>query len=142
MRLVAEGTIEDKIGLLKAKKRELATSVIGGSGVLRGLDEADVGALLGDVQAGRTATRTEMIAADSSVPEVAPGFLRAHEVDELRSIVRWLEQTGLPRKELGRRVGMAPSRLALLLIGHRVPIRAVVAERIRAIGAERGHPAS
>lgn len=143
VRLVAEGTIEDKIGLLKAKKRELATSVIGGSGVLRGLDEADVGALLGDVQGGTDgdADRDDL-AGDLSAPEVAPGFLRAHEVDELRSIVRWLEQTGLPRKELGRRVGMAPSRLALLLIGHRVPIRAVVAERIRAIGAERGHPAS
>ncbi len=143
VRLVAEGTIEDKIGLLKAKKRELAASVIGGSGALRGLDEADIGALLGDVEGGtdRDEDRDDL-AEDPSAPEPARGFLRAREIDELRTIVRWLEQTGLPRKELGRRVGMAPARLALLLIGHRVPIRPIVAERIRALGSARGHTAS
>ncbi len=138
VRLVAEGSIEDKIGLLKAKKRELAASVIGGSGALRGLDEADVSVLLGDVEGetDRDADRDD-VAQEPATPPVAPGFLEALEIDELRAIVRWLEQTGVPRKDLGRRVGLAPSRLALLLIGHRIPISKDVAERIRAIGVAR-----
>lgn len=50
VRLVARGTIEEKIGLLKKKKRDLAAAVVGAdAGALRGLDEADVRALLGDV---------------------------------------------------------------------------------------------
>ena len=51
VRLVAQGTIEEKIGLLKGKKRELAKAVISAdAGALRGLDEADVRDLLGDVE--------------------------------------------------------------------------------------------
>jgi SNF2 family DNA or RNA helicase len=50
VRLVARGTIEDKIALLKRNKRELVASVMGvGDGALRGLSEEDVRALLGDV---------------------------------------------------------------------------------------------
>ena len=140
VRLVAEGTIEDKIGLLKEKKRELAGAVIGaGSGALRGLGEADVRALLGDVE-GETDDDGGGAPEATSAPAV-PGYLRALEIDELRGIVRWLERTGLTRKDLGRRVGIAPSRLALLVIGHRVPISEVVAQRIRALGVARGRSA-
>jgi superfamily II DNA or RNA helicase len=138
VRLVAAGTIEDKIGLLKAKKRKLAASVIGGAGALRGLDEADVSALLGDVDGATDRDAERDDAQDPPVAPAVPGFLRAVEVDELRGIVRWLEQTGMTRRDLGRRVGLAPSRMGLLLIGHRVPISATVADRIRALGVERG----
>jgi len=51
IRLVAKGTIEDKIDLLKARKRELAEAVLSAAddkGGLAGLDEEDVMDLFGD----------------------------------------------------------------------------------------------
>ncbi len=49
-RLVAEGTVEEKIMQLKARKREIADAVISDdSGALRGLSADDVDALLGAV---------------------------------------------------------------------------------------------
>ncbi|MDF2697200.1 MAG: Helicase, family, partial [Labilithrix sp.] len=51
VRLVARGTIEDKIGLLKQQKQELAAAVIGAdASALGGLAEEDIEALLGDVE--------------------------------------------------------------------------------------------
>jgi SNF2 family DNA or RNA helicase len=52
VRLVAQGTIEEKIGALKQKKRELAEAVIGGDGygALAGLTKDDIDLLLGDVE--------------------------------------------------------------------------------------------
>ncbi|WP_394835449.1 DEAD/DEAH box helicase [Pendulispora rubella] len=50
VRLVARGTIEEKILSLKDKKRDLAKTVISdGEGALQGLTEEDLRALLGDV---------------------------------------------------------------------------------------------
>ena len=50
VRLVARGTIEEKILSLKAKKRDLARTVIDdGAGALQGLTEEDLRALLGNV---------------------------------------------------------------------------------------------
>ena len=51
VRLVASGTIEEKIGLLKRKKSELAAAVSAGMRARsRGLADEDVDALLGDVE--------------------------------------------------------------------------------------------
>lgn len=52
VRLVAKGTVEEKIGALKAVKRELAEAIVGAGagGTLRGLSEDDVRTLLGDVE--------------------------------------------------------------------------------------------
>ena len=43
-------------------------------------------------------------------------------LDELRAILRRVESSGTPRKDLARRVGLPVARVALLLIGHQVPI--------------------
>ncbi len=139
VRLVASGTIEDKIGRLKDKKRQIAASVIEGApGALHGLGKADIGVLLGDIDGESDRDESGDDDGDAQDPPAAPGFLRAHEVDEMRAILRWLEQTGVTRKDLARQVGMARSPLALLLIGHRVPMATDVAERIRKMGASRG----
>ena len=54
VRLIARGTIEEKILSLKAKKRELARAVIGNDArALEGLTEDDVRALLGDARRRR-----------------------------------------------------------------------------------------
>ncbi len=51
VRLVARGTIEDKIALLKQHKRELVDAVIGhDAGALGGLTDEDIHTLLGDVE--------------------------------------------------------------------------------------------
>ena len=50
VRLVAEGTIEDKMALLKLKKQELASAIVGGdASALGGLTEAELRLLLGGV---------------------------------------------------------------------------------------------
>jgi len=53
VRLIAQGTIEDKIGLLKKQKRKLAAAIIDdeGSGASGGLSEEDIALLLGDADA-------------------------------------------------------------------------------------------
>lgn len=62
-RLVAEGTVEEKIMLLKARKREIAEAVISDdSGALRGLSAEDIDALLG------TMVRSEELGDDESEP--------------------------------------------------------------------------
>ena len=48
VRLVARGTIEDKIALLKRDKQELAASVLGGDSLRGTLTEEDLGVLLGN----------------------------------------------------------------------------------------------
>jgi superfamily II DNA or RNA helicase len=51
VRLVARGTIEDKIALLKHQKRELADAVVGAeAGAVGRLDDAEIDALLGEVE--------------------------------------------------------------------------------------------
>ncbi|MBX3220736.1 MAG: DEAD/DEAH box helicase [Labilithrix sp.] len=52
VRLVARGTIEDKIALLKRDKRQLADAIVGAdaSALSSGLADEDVDALLGDVE--------------------------------------------------------------------------------------------
>jgi SNF2 family DNA or RNA helicase len=53
VRLVAQGTIEDKIAILKRKKQELAAAILASpdntGGALTGLTDEDVELLLGDV---------------------------------------------------------------------------------------------
>jgi len=50
-RLVARGTIEERIMQLKGKKRGLAQAILSGEGALQGLTDDDVNLLLGDVDA-------------------------------------------------------------------------------------------
>jgi hypothetical protein len=152
VRLVASGTIEEKIGTLKAKKKELAAAVIanadgdgGGEGdgaasaeALRGLTEADVDALLGGLRselddAGLAASDTEEHGEPEGEVVVPRRFVPARDVDELRAILRRIEGSGKPRKDLPRKIGLPVARFSLLLIGHAVPIPTRAAEKIRAL---------
>jgi superfamily II DNA or RNA helicase len=133
VRLVATGTIEDKIALLKGKKRELAAAVLddaeANSDALPGMTDEDVDVLLGGLPASPDEDETER--SDEAV--VPRRFVAAREVDELRAILRRVESSGTPRKDLARRVGLPVARVALLLIGHSVPIPTRAAEKIRAL---------
>ena len=141
VRLIARGTIEEKIGILKEKKRELAFAVLGSPGVgaeasaLHGLTDDDVRLLLEGigVEAPTRAVTTFDDAAPQETTPLARRFVAPREVDELRAILRSIESSGTPRKDLARRVGLPTSRVSLLLIGHRVPISTRAAERIRAL---------
>jgi superfamily II DNA or RNA helicase len=150
VRLVALGTIEEKIGVLKGKKKELAAAVLGSAeanasadaDALRGLSDADVELLLGGLPAafGVDDASEKSDASDTSetsetVPEavVTRRFVAEREVDELRAILRRVESSGTPRRDLARKVGLPIARVALLLIGHRVPIPTKAAEKIRAL---------
>ena len=147
VRLVASGTIEEKIGLLKEKKKDLAAAVIASASAegsadapvesLRGLSDADVDALLGGL-GDETATEIEdapHAPDDEGAPEVviARRFVAVREVDELRAILKRVEGSGTPRKDLARKVGLPVARVSLLLIGHTVPIPTRSAEKIRAL---------
>ncbi|MDB4937530.1 MAG: Helicase, family, partial [Labilithrix sp.] len=130
VRLVASGTIEEKIALLKAKKKELAAAVLddaeGSDAPLPGMTDEDVDVLLGGLPASSEVEDDEIV--------VAPRrFVAAREVDELRAILRRVESSGTPRKELARRVGLPVARVSLLLIGHSVPIPTRAASKIRAL---------
>lgn len=139
VRLVATGTIEEKIGVLKGMKRELAAAVMGGAadasasgGALAGLTDADVELLLGALPASASAAEP---ASETSEPVVTRRYVAAREVDELRSILRRLESSGTPRPDLAKRVGLPVARVSLLLIGHSVPIPTTSAVKIRALEA-------
>jgi superfamily II DNA or RNA helicase len=138
IRLVAQGTIEDKIRMLKGQKRALAAAILGGDGgddrALSGLSNEDVRRLLGDVDSLGEADENE------APPPVEPLSLTGRELDDLRAIVRWLDRTGVPAKELARQVGVRPSLLSLVLVGHRVRIPRPAAERIRAVYLSRPRP--
>jgi SNF2 family DNA or RNA helicase len=144
VRLVARGSIEEKIGVLKEKKRELALAVIGDERAEgeagRGLTDEDVRLLLGtelvsEAQPAPVADEAEE--PDEPAP-LARRFVPVREIDELRAILRRIESSGTPRKDLARRVGLPVARVSLLLIGHRVPITTKAAERIRALQLDRG----
>jgi superfamily II DNA or RNA helicase len=158
VRLVALGTIEEKIGVLKGKKKELAAAVLGSANAradvnasaeananadaLRGLSDADVELLLGGLpeavggyDASDTSERSNALEPRDATPDavVTRRFVAEREVDELRAILRRVESSGTPRRDLARKVGLPIARVALLLIGHRVPIPTKAAEKIRAL---------
>ena len=147
VRLVARGTIEEKIGLLKEKKRDLAAAVLASPSVedgsdapveaLRGLSDADVEALLGGLRdEGESESEALLRTGDHEGERdvvLARRFVAEREVDELRAILKRVEGSGTPRKDLARKVGLPVARVSLLLIGHAVPIPTRAAEKIRAL---------
>jgi len=79
VRLVAKGTVEEKIEALKAKKRQLADGIMGGGeGALQGLQEEDIQSLLGDSE-GEDGDELEMLAeaSDAEAPRKAPARRRS-----------------------------------------------------------------
>jgi len=147
VRLVASGTIEEKIGLLKEKKKDLAAAVLASPSAeegadapveaLRGLSDDDVEALLGGLRDEGESESEAPARSDDQEGEhevvLARRFVAEREVDELRAILKRVEGSGTPRKDLARKVGLPVARVSLLLIGHAVPIPTRAAEKIRAL---------
>jgi hypothetical protein len=136
VRLVAQGTIEEKILSLKAKKRELTRAVIGDdAGALSGLSADDVRALLGDADDGGLADE-----ADEEGAVLAPTDVLATEdrvlepeFDALAVQVQWwLASTGRLEAELASLVDIPVPYATRLARGLPFPCSRAVADRIRA----------
>jgi superfamily II DNA or RNA helicase len=139
IRLVARGTIEEKILALKQKKRELASAVIGDeAGALAGLTQADIRRLLGDGDAadeddapsaiatppGDGSKLTDSLATTAAV--VSPDY---YEV--VADVRRWLATTGRLASDLAALVDLPPEYAARLALGQPFPCSRAVARRIR-----------
>jgi hypothetical protein len=136
VRLVARGTIEEKMLSLKAKKRELTKAVIGDEArALEGLTEDDVRLLLGDAdvlddddddeKGTERAAPTDILATAKSVLD--PDF------NALAVEVRWwLASTGRLASDLAPLVDIPLPFAVLLSNGEPFPCSRAVADRIRA----------
>jgi superfamily II DNA or RNA helicase len=129
VRLVAKGTVEEKIGALKTVKRQLADVIVGsGNGALRGLTEDDVRSLLGD-------SDEDADEETDGTPPAAPGDgprSGESDVDTLREMARrWLAQPGRSQNMFGERVGMPRTAVSRFVRGAPMAIKTEVADRIR-----------
>jgi superfamily II DNA or RNA helicase len=155
VRLIARGTIEEKILSLKAKKRELTKTVIGDDGrALEGLTEEDVKALLGDavgdaddddppserrVPAGPrgpgdardTATGSPARRSPTDAIATARRVLDPAFEELVEEAQRWLETTGRPEAELAAIVNIPTEYASRLARGEPFPCSRAVADRIR-----------
>ncbi len=136
VRLVAQGTIEEKILSLKAKKRELTRAVIGDdAGALAGLTQDDVRALLGDADDGGLADETDEDGAPQAPTDVLATEDRVlePEFDALAVQVQWwLASTGRLEAELASLVDIPVPYASRLARGLPFPCSRAVADRIRA----------
>ena len=130
VRLLAAGTIEEKILSLKAKKRGLVETVLeDGAGALAGLDEATLRVLFGDVDGpswddgASLHSAADVLATDTDI--VDPKF--AHLVEGAQ---RWLTSTGSPSSELAWLLDLPEEFAERLARGRPFPCSRVVAERI------------
>jgi superfamily II DNA or RNA helicase len=134
VRLVARGTIEEKILALKSKKRELTRAVIGDDArALQGLTDEDVRSLLGDTEPdgddddddAELRSPTDVLATAERVLD--PDF------DALIVEVRWwLATTGRAATDLASIAEVPGAFAARLADGKPFPCSRAVAERIRA----------
>jgi SNF2 family DNA or RNA helicase len=134
VRLIASGTIEEKMLSLKAKKRELTRAVIGDDArALEGLTEDDVRLLLGDADAAdqddddesETGSPTDLLATAKSVLD--PDF------DALAVEVRWwLASSGRLAPDLATLADLPLPFAVSLSNGEPFPCSRAVADRIRA----------
>ncbi len=130
VRLVARGTIEEKILALKARKRELTRAVIGDeAGALAGLTRADVRRLLGDAEDVETddaddGQPTDKLATKDAV--VSPDYDGV-----VADVKRWLATTGRVASDLAVLVDLPPEYAARLALGQPFPCSRAVARRIR-----------
>lgn len=153
IRLVTEGSIEDKIDLLKEKKRELASALMDepeaehAATTAKGIGVDELLDVLG-VAAAKRAAEGAATSAGAGAPaardegdedpvldeaERPVRFVSALEIDELRAIARARTRGGMTTKDFATRAGFPLAKLNLLLMGHRVPIPVAVATRMRAL---------
>jgi superfamily II DNA or RNA helicase len=136
VRLIARGTIEEKILSLKAKKRELTRTVINDDArALEGLDENDVRTLLGD------ASDDDLAPAPSPAEGLAPRSddalattrrVLSPEFDALAGEVRqFLATSGMPKARFAALVDIPAGYVSRLSRGEPFPCSRAVAERIR-----------
>ncbi len=147
VRLIARGTIEEKILSLKAKKRELTRVVIGNDArALEGLTEDDVRALLGDAiddDADEDGDDTNDPDANDATP-----LRRAHgaPAEKLATSQRvlhpdfgalaaearqFLVTSGMPKARFAALVGIPATYVSRLALGEPFPCSRAVADRIR-----------
>ncbi len=153
VRLVARGTIEEKILSLKARKRELVHAVIGDdAGALAGLTQADVQRLLGDAagEDSRDSDHDAPASAAGAAPEARASSAQAADgarlTDKLattKEIVspeyydvvarakHWLATSGRVESDLALLVDLPPEYAARLVRGQPFPCSRAVARRIR-----------
>ncbi len=143
VRLVASGTIEEKILSLKAKKRELTKVVIGDEAhALSGITEEDIRLLLGDAETtADEGAEEEMAPAPEAAPAprkaltdpVATGkrVLRKEFLSVAAQAQRWLALTGRPESELASIVDIPVPYVSRLVRGEPFPCSRAVADRIR-----------
>jgi superfamily II DNA or RNA helicase len=137
VRLVARGTIEEKIFSLKAKKRELTKVVIGDDArALEGLTEDDVRLLLGDAEVDDDAADDD----DDGTDERAPTDVLATaksvldpDFDALVVEVQWwLASTGRLATDLAALADLPAPFAVALANGEPFPCSRAVADRISA----------
>jgi len=137
VRLVARGTIEEKILSLKARKREIARAVIGDDArALEGLTEEDVRALLGDAGAEDDDDGDDGEEPEAHSPEdvlaTAESILDP-DFDALAVEVKWwLATTGRKATDVAAMTDVPVPFVARLAEGKPFPCSRAVAERIRA----------
>jgi hypothetical protein len=147
VRLIARGTIEEKILSLKAKKRELARAVIDDdAGALSGLTREDLARLLGDADRDEAVVMGEKREEiGTSTPENArregtspkdvlstgQEILSPEYLTVVTEVKRWLAMTGRPEADLARLVDIPLPYAARLAQGEPFPCSRAVAMRIR-----------
>ena len=135
VRLVARGTIEEKILSLKAKKRELTRAVIGDDArALEGLTEEDVRTLLGDADADEDDDEDDEVAGQSptDVLATAKGVLDPDFESLVVEVKWWLATTGRVATDLSSIAELPAPFAARLASGKPFPCSRAVADRIRA----------
>lgn len=134
VRLVAKGTIEEKVFSLKAKKRDLVRAIISDDAqALRGMTEEDVRMLLGDADevaedadgadGEDESDATDMVATRTMV--IDPQF-----VTIARRAKRWLDETGSSENELAKLIDVPVEFASRLLRREPFPCSRAVADRI------------
>ncbi len=130
MRLIAQGTIEEKMLSLKAKKRELTKVVIGDDArALEGITEQDIRLLLGDTDPPEAEGAEQSSPADelaTAARVLRPEF---HALGE--EARRWLETTGSKESELASIADIPVPYASRLARGQPFPCSRAVADRIR-----------
>ncbi len=136
VRLVARGTIEEKIGALKAKKRELVGAFIGANGgALEGITEDDIRALLGDAEVGADDDADEQNSAPEEKTDTLATMTEVVD-DEFHALVRdakrWMREVGRFESALAEKLDLPEPFAARLAQGLPFPCSRGLGERLRA----------
>jgi hypothetical protein len=137
VKLVARGTIEEKILSLKEKKRALTKAVVSSdAGALDGLMEEDIQMLLGDV-ADSAVVHAAEAAGEGTEPPVASDLLATASAilsPEYAKLVaktkRFLRTTGMPKPRLAAMAEVPAAFINRLAKGEPFPCSRQVADRL------------